>query len=60
MVPQKRREAGKFICNSGFFITTNEYSDCGEGRDWEAIKIRLKIFQTKALKRKNNNGNGHW
>ena len=44
MVPQKHREASKFICNSGFFITTNEYPDFGEGRDGEAIKRRLKIF----------------
>ena len=45
MVPQKHREASKFIGNSGFFITTNEYPDFGEGRDGEAIKRRLKIFQ---------------
>ena len=54
MVHQKHREASQFIYNSGFFITTNEYPDFGEGRDREAIKRRLKIFQIKALKRKNN------
>ena len=44
MVHQKHREASKFIYNSGFFITTNEYPDFGEGRDREAIKRRLKIY----------------
>ena len=60
MVPQKHREAIKFIYNSGFFITTNEYPDFGEGRDGEAIKRRLKIFQAKALKRRNNTVTGNW
>ena len=60
MVPQKHREAIKFIYNSGFFITTNEYLDFGEGRDGEAIKRRLKIFQAKALKRRNNTVTGNW
>ena len=60
MVPQKHREASKFLYNSGFFITTNEHPDFGEGRDGEAIKRRLKIFQTKALKRKNNTVTGNW
>ena len=59
MVPQKHREASKFIYNSGFFITTNEYPDFGEGRAGEAIKRRLKIFQTKAPKRKNNTVTGN-
>ena len=59
MVPQKHREAGKFIYNSGFFITTNEYPDFEERKDGEAIKRRLKIFQTKALKRKNNTVTGN-
>ena len=60
MVPQKHCEASKFIYNSGFSISTNEYPDFGEGRDGEAIKRRLKIFQTKALKRKNNTVTGNW
>ena len=59
MVPQKHREASKFIYNSGFIITTTEYPDFGEGRDREAIKRRLKIFQRKALKRKNNTVTGN-
>ena len=59
MVPQKHHEASKFIYNSGFFITANEYPDFGERRDGEAIKKRLKIFQTKALKRKNNTVTGN-
>ena len=54
MLPQKHREVSKFIYNSGSFITTNEYPDFREGRDREYIKRRLKIFQTKALKKKNN------
>ena len=59
MVPQKHREASNFIYNSGFFITMNEYPDFGGGRDGEAIKRRLKIFQTKTLKRKNNTVTGN-
>ena len=38
MVPQKHREASKFIYNSGFYITTNMYPDFGEGLDGQAIK----------------------
>ena len=54
------RGASKFIYNSfTFFITTNEYPDFGEERDEEAIKRRLKIFETKALKRKNNTVTGN-
>ena len=52
MVPQKHREASKFIYNLGFFIETNGYPDFEEGRDEEAIKRRLKQFQTKTLKKK--------
>ena len=54
------RGASKFIYNSfTFFITTNEYPDFGEKRDEEAIKRRLKILHTKALKRKNNTITGN-
>lgn len=53
MLPQKHKEATKFKYNSGFFITTNVYPDFGPGDDAEAIKKRLSIFTTKALKRKN-------
>ena len=52
MVPQKHREASKFIYNSGFYITTNVYPDFGEGLDGQAIKKRLKVFETKSLKHK--------
>ena len=52
MVPQKHREASKFIYNLGFFIETNGYPNFEEGRDEEAIKRRLKQFQTKTLKKK--------
>ena len=38
--------------NSGFFITTNVYPDFGGGRDGEAIKKRLTVFETNALPRK--------
>ena len=54
MVPQKHREASKFLYNSGFFITTNEYPDFGTGVDAEAIRKRLCVFETKALPRKDN------
>ena len=56
MVPQKYRKASKFIYTSGFFITNPDF---GEGRDGEAIKRRLKIFQKKALKKKNSNVTGN-
>ena len=59
MVPQKHREASKFIYNLGFFIETNGYPDFEEGRDEEAIKRRLKQFQTKTLKKKNNTVTGN-
>ena len=52
MAPQKHKEASQCIYNSGFFITTNEYPDFGEGRDGDAIRRRLNVFNTKALKRK--------
>ena len=52
MVPQKHREASKFIYNLGFFIETNGYPNFEEGRGEEAIKRRLKQFQTKTLKKK--------
>ena len=58
MVAQKHREASKFIYNSGFFITTNEYPDFEEGRDGEAIKRRLK-FSDKNPGRKNNTLTGN-
>ena len=52
MVPQKHREASKFIYNSGFYLTPNLYPDFGEGLDGQAIKKRLKVFETKSLKHK--------
>lgn len=38
--------------NSGFFITTNDFPDFGAGRDGEAIRKRLHVFNTVSLKRK--------
>ena len=58
MVPQKHREASKFIYNSGFYITTNVYPDFGEGLDDQAIKKRLKVFETKSLKHKDTSVTG--
>ena len=52
MVPQKHREALKFIYNSGFYITINVYPNFGEGFDGQAIKKRLTVFQTKSSKHK--------
>ena len=52
MVPQKHREALKFIYNSGFYIAINVYPNFGEGFDGQAIKKRLKVFQTKSSKHK--------
>ena len=59
IVPQKHRDASKFIYFSGFFVTTIKYRDFEEGRDRDAIKRRLKIFQTKTQKRKNNKVTGN-
>ena len=59
MVPQKHKEAKKFIYNSGFYITTNIYPDFGEGLDGEAIKKRLKIFETKYWKQKDTSVTGN-
>ena len=58
IVPQKHREASQFINNSGFYITTNVCPDFGEGLDGEAIKKRLKVFETKSLKHKDNSVTG--
>lgn len=60
MIPQKHKDAVKFKFNSGFFITTNTYPDFGPGDDAEAIKKRLAIFETKALKRKNPSVTGKY
>ena len=38
--------------NSGFFITTNDFPDFGGGRDEEAIRKRLEIYETKGLRKK--------
>ena len=58
LVPQKHREASKCIYNSGFYITTNVYSDFGEGLDGQEIKKRLKVFETKSLKHKDTSVTG--
>ena len=58
MVPQKQREASKFIYNSCFYITTNVYPDFGERLDGQAIKKRLKVFETKLLKHKDTSVTG--
>ena len=57
-VPQKHREASKFIYNSSFYITTNVYLDFGEGLDDQAIKKRLKVFETKSLNNKDTSVTG--
>ena len=49
MVPQKHKDMVQSHYNSGFFITTNIYPDFGTGRDAEAIRKRLCIFNTVAL-----------
>ena len=55
MVLQKHRETLKFIHNSGFH---NHYPDFGEGLDGQAIKKRLKVFETKSLKHKDTSVTG--
>lgn len=59
-VPQKHRGSVSSHYNSGFFITTNEFPDFGGGRDGEAIKRRLCVFETKALKRKDTSISGRY
>ena len=58
MVPQKHREASKFIYNSGFYITTNVHPDVGKGLDGQGIKKRLKVFEIKSLKHKDSSMTG--
>ena len=58
MVPHKHKNLSKFIYNSGFYITTNEYPDFGERLDGQAIKSRLKVFETKSLKHKDTSVTG--
>ena len=58
MVPQKHREASRFIYNSGFYIITNVYPSLGEGLDDQAIKKRLKVFESKSLKHKDTSVTG--
>ena len=58
MVPQIHRETSKFIYNSGFYIATNVYPDFGEGLDGQAIKKRLKVYETKSLKYKDTRVTG--
>ena len=58
MVPQKHKEASKFIYNSGFYIITNVYPDFGVGLSGQAIKKRLKVFETKSLKHKDTKVTG--
>ena len=58
MVPQKHREGSKFFYNSGFYITSNVYPDFGEGLDGQAIKRRLKVFETKSLQHKDTSVTG--
>lgn len=51
-VQRKHADVQSSHYNSGFFITTNVYPDFGGGRDAEAIKKRLSVFETVALKKK--------
>ena len=58
MVPQKHREASKFMYNSAFYITTNVYPNFGDGLGGQAIKKRLKVFEKKSLKHKDTSVTG--
>ena len=49
---KKHSDTSSVHYNSGFFITTNVYPDFGGGRDGEAIKKRLSVFETVALRYK--------
>lgn len=54
VVPRKHKDSVQVHYNSGFFITTNIYPDFGDGRDGQAIKNRLSVFETQALQRKDS------
>lgn len=54
MVTRKHKEAVQAHYNSGFFITTNIYPDFGDGRDGQAIRNRLSVFETQALPNKDS------
>ena len=58
MVPVKHSDTGKFLYNSGLFITTNMYPDFGYGTDEEAIKKRFEVFHTIVLPKKDRNASG--
>jgi len=51
-VQRKHAEIQSSHFNSCFFITTNVYPDFGDGRDAEAIRKRLSVFETVALQKK--------
>ena len=46
MLPRKHKEAEKFAYNSGYYITTNEVQNVGQGSDDRPIKRRLSVFET--------------
>jgi len=48
-VQKKHANTATTHYNSGFFITTNIYPDFGGGRDAEAIRKRLSVFETSPL-----------
>ena len=50
--------SSKFICNFGFYITSNVHPNFGEGLDGQVIKKRLKVFETKSLKHKDSSVTG--
>jgi len=57
-VQRKHQSVQSSHYNSGFFITTNIYPDFGPGRDAEAIRKRLAIFETTALPNKDTGVSG--
>lgn len=60
MIPQKHKEAKKFLYRSGFFITTNVYPDFGDETDYAAIRSHLRLFNTEKLQKKNAYVTGRW
>lgn len=57
-VQRKHQSVSSSHYNSGFFITSNDYPDFGPGRDAEAIKKRLSVFETSTLPRKDTSISG--
>lgn len=58
MIAVKHKTASRFVYNSGFFITTNVLPDFGDNVDGQAVRKRLRVFDTKELPVKDGSVSG--